>query len=118
MRHHNNIRKFGRVRNQRKAFINSLAEALIVREKITTTETRAKELRPFVEKLITKGKQGTLAARRGIISTLGGRERLAKKVVEVLAPRYKGRAGGYIRITKIASRSADGRKKAVIEFVV
>ena len=117
MRHHNNIRKFGRVKNQREAFINSLAEALIVREKITTTEARAKELRPFVEKLVTKAKLGTLAARRGLISTLNGRERIAKKLVDVIAPRFKGRAGGYLRITKITSRSADGRKKAVIEFV-
>jgi len=117
MRHSKKGRTFGRKRGVRKAFLASLAEALISRGKILTTEARAKELRPFVEGLITRGKSGTVAARRTIISMLGGRERSAKKVVEVLAPRFKERRGGYTRITKVAKRAGDGRTHAVIEFI-
>lgn len=97
--------------------MNSLAEALITKERILTTETRAKAVRPYVESLITKGKHLSLASRRGILSDLGGRAKAAKKVVEVLAPRFKDRKGGYTRITKVARRSSDGRQSAVIEFV-
>lgn len=117
MQHSQKGRTFGRKRNVRKAFVRSLAEALISHERILTTEARAKEVRPFVETLITQGKTGTVAARRAIIKKLGGREALGKKVMSILAPRFKGRAGGYTRITKVAKRSSDGRKSAVIEFV-
>ncbi len=117
MRHHKKGRIFGRKTDVRAAFIRSLAEALISREKILTTEARAKELRPFVEELITRGKSGTLTARRAIIEKLGGRKKTAKKIVEVLSPRFRERKGGYTRITKVAKRSSDGRKSAVIEFL-
>ncbi len=118
MRHSNTTRKFGRTKDVRKAFINSLLEALITREKILTTEARAKEIRPIVEGLITKGKSGTLATRRNLISKLGGREKIAKKIIEVLSPRFKDRKGGYTRITKVVKKASDGRKSAIIEFVV
>ena len=101
----------------RKALLSSLAESLILKEKILTTEARAKELKKVVEPLITAGKTGTLAARRNIISKLQGRERVAKKVMDTLAPRYKDRKGGYTRITKVFQKSSDARKKALIEFV-
>lgn len=117
MQHSKKGRTFGRKRDVRKAFVRSLAEALITRERILTTEARAKEIRPFVESLITAGKSGTLAARRTIIKKLGGREKLGKKIIEVLSPRFKERRGGYTRITKVVKRSADGRQSAVIEFV-
>ncbi len=117
MRHHNTNKKFRRERDQRFVFMNSLAEALITREKILTTEARAKAIRPYVESLITKGKLSTLAARRGITANLGGRVKAAKKVMDVLAPRFKDRKGGYTRITKVARRSSDGRSSAIIEFV-
>ncbi len=117
MRHHRTVRKFGRTKNQRNALLTSLAEALIVREKILTSEARAKELRGFVEPLITRGKNPTLAARRTIISKLQGRERVAKKVIDVLSPRYKDQRGGYTRVTKVFKRSTDARKSALIEFV-
>ena len=117
MRHSKKGRTFGRKRDTRTAFMRSLAEALITREKILTTEARAKEIRPYVENLITKGKPGTLAARRAIIEKLGGREKLAKKIIEVLSPRFKDRSGGYTRITKVVKRTGDGRQNAVIEFV-
>ncbi|KKP55921.1 MAG: 50S ribosomal protein L17, partial [Parcubacteria group bacterium GW2011_GWC1_34_10] len=71
MRHHNVNRKFGRVRKVRKALINSLARSLVLYEKIETTEAKAKELRPFAEKLITKGKLQTVAARRAITAIIG-----------------------------------------------
>lgn len=88
-----------------------------MRERILTTEARAKEIRPLVEGLITRGKEGSLAARRDIIKKLGGREKIAKKVIEVLSPRFKERHGGYTRITKVVKRASDGRQSAVIEFV-
>lgn len=117
MRHHRTVKKFRRKRDQRKAFLNSLAEALVSRERILTTEARAKALRPYVESLVTKAKSPTLAKRRNMIASLGGREKTVKKIFEVLALRFKDRKGGYLRITKIAKRSQDGRKSAVIEFV-
>lgn len=117
MRHQNTIRKFGRTRDQRVALIRSLAESLVLQEKILTTEARAKEVRPYVEKLITLGKKGTLAARRNIVSKLGGREAVVKKIVDDLAKRYESRAGGYTRITKVHLKVSDGRSGAVIEFV-
>ena len=91
MKHHSNIRTFGRKRDQRVALVRSLAESLILKEKILTTEARAKEIRPMVEKLITKGKKGTVAVRRDIVAELGGREAVMKKVVDDLAPRFKDR---------------------------
>lgn len=117
MRHHNSKRKFHRERGVRIAFMRSLAEALILKEKILTTEARAKELRPFVEKMITRAKTGTVAARRELSAALGGRASVTKKIVDTLGPRFKDRKGGYTRITKVVKKSSDGRSSAVIEFV-
>ena len=117
MRHHSAHRKFGRERGQRIALIRSLAESLILQEKILTTEARAKEVRPYVEKLITAGKKANVAARRTLTSKLGGRETAMKKVVDELAVRYKERAGGYTRIVKVHLKATDGRSAAVIERV-
>ena len=116
MRHHVRNRKFGRETDQRAAFLRSLALALIERGKIKTTEARAKELRPFIEKLITKGREGTLASRRIVLSRLGV-ESGAKKLCDEISPRYKDRNGGYTRITKLPARPGDASKMAVIEFV-
>lgn len=117
MKHHKKMRTFGRERDQRIALIRSLAESLILQEKILTTEARAKEVRPFVEKIITTGAQGTLASRRLVESKLGGRPEAVKKVMGDLGKRYKDRKGGYTRITKVHLPASDGRKSAVIEFV-
>lgn len=117
MKHHKSKRTFDRKRDQRTAFVRSLAEALILRGKILTTEARAKEIRPYVEKLITKGKSGTISARRDISSKLGGRPQVVKKVVDDLSKRFKDQQGGYTRITKVHKKSSDGRKSAVIEFI-
>ncbi len=117
MRHGNNKRKFGREKNQRIALMNSLALNLIVREKITTTEPKAKELRPFIEKLITSAKKGDLASRKLIIAKLASRGKGPKKLFDVIAPKYKDVKGGYTRIMKLGARKSDGAKMAVIEFI-
>ena len=117
MRHSNNKRKFGRKRKVRVALVSSLALNLIIRGKIKTTEPKAKELRPFVEKLVTKAKKGDMASRRSVISTLTGRRPETKKLFEVIAPKYVERKGGYTRIFKLGQRKSDGTKMAIIEFV-
>src|SRR3977135_3662059 len=99
MRHHNANRKFGRSKTQRRALLNSLAFNLLTREKIKTTLPKAKELRPFIEKLVTRAKKGDMATRRLIISRLGGsHSREVKKLFEVIAPKYIDKKGGYTRI--------------------
>lgn len=116
MRHHDNIRKFGLETGQRTALLKSLALALITRKKITTTEAKAKELRPFVEKLVTRAKIKTLASRRLLVSRLGDVYGV-KELVGMVAPKYEKRAGGYTRIVKLPRRLSDGSAMAVIEFV-
>jgi len=116
MRHHNANRKFGRKSGQRAALLKSLANSLIRDEKITTTEAKAKELRPFVEKLITHGISGTPASHRLIASRLGN-VTLAKKMIDIVGPKYKSRKGGYTRIMRLPRRISDGSPMAVIELI-
>lgn len=116
MRHHNANRKLGRERNQRKALLRSLAISLIDKEKIKTTEAKAKELRPFVEKVITKAKVDTLSSRRHIISVLAS-EIATAKLMKTLGPKYKERNGGYTRIIKTERRNNDASRMAYIELV-
>ena len=115
MRHSNSNRKFGRERNQRKALMKSLAYSLALKGKIKTTEAKAKELRPFMEKLVTLGKSATPASKRLLEARVG--KQAAKKIFSDLAPTYKERAGGYTRITKMVRRASDGAPQAIIEFV-
>jgi large subunit ribosomal protein L17 len=117
MRHHNTKRKFGREKNQRNALINSLALNLIVHEKIKTTEPKAKELRPFIEKIITRAKKNDLISRKLVVSKLSNRRKEVKKVFEKIAPKYLDKKGGYTRIIKLGARKSDGAKMAIIEFV-
>lgn len=117
MRHGNNKRKFGREKNERNALMNSMAANLIVREKIKTTVPKAKELRPFIEKLVTSAKKGDLATKRLIMSKLSGRRSETKKLFEVIALKYKDRSGGYTRVIKLGVRKSDGAPMASIEFV-
>lgn len=118
MRHHNTKRKFGRTKTQKKALLNSLAFNLITRGKIKTTLAKAKELRPFIEKLVTRAKSQNLATRRLIVSKLGGsHKREVKKLFEVIAPKYTDKKGGYTRVLKLGVRKSDGAPMAVIEFV-
>ena len=116
MRHHSSTRKFGREMTQRDALMRSLARNLVNEGRITTTLAKAKSLRPYVEKLVTKAKAGTLASRRLIISKLQG-EPEAKTLMETIAPKYKARNGGYIRIIKLPARALDSAPMAMIEFV-
>lgn len=117
MRHGKKNRKFGRKANVRRGFIRSLAVGLLTHEKITTTEARAKELRPYIEKMVTRAKTADMNARRMICARLGNQETLANKLVDDIAPRYIDRQGGYTRITKLPQRSGDASPMAVIEFV-
>jgi len=116
MRHHNANRKFGREKKVRVALIRSLAVSLIRDEKIKTTEAKAKELRPFIEKLVSRGRAGTLATRR-VLSERLGRVEAVKKLVDEISPRYAKRTGGYTRVIKLAPRAGDASKMAVIEFI-
>jgi len=119
MRHHNKNKKFGRETNSRRALMRSLAIALITHEHIETTEAKAKAIRSYVEKLVTKAKKDTLSNRRLLNSKLGsGGDQATKKLVEDLAKRYMDRPGGYLRIVKTRNRNgSDGAALAVIEFV-
>ena len=96
-------------------FMN-MSNALIKHEQITTTLAKAKELRRFVEKIVTLGKKGDLLSRRKTISILQD-QKMSKKVFEVFADRYKNRSGGYTRIIKLGNRFGDNAPTAVIEFV-
>ncbi len=117
MKHHKNFRKFGREKNQRHSFIKGLAINLIRNGKIETTEARAKEIRPFVEKLVTLGKVDSVSRRRLVSGRILNQEAETKKVFNEYAPKYKDVAGGYIRITKLGQRIGDGSNMAIIEFV-
>jgi large subunit ribosomal protein L17 len=116
MRHHNVNRKFHRETDQRRALLKSLAGNLVLHGKMKTTEAKAKEIRGFVEKLITRGKSDTVVSKRILVARLGSVQK-ANKVIKEIAPRYATRAGGYTRITKLPPRISDGSKMAIIEFV-
>ncbi len=115
MRHGNVNRKFGRKTDERRALLRSLARSLVLEGKIQTTEARAKEVRPLVEKLITRGRTDTIANRRLILSRIGDIE-TTQKLIKT-AEGYKGRPGGYLRIVKMAPRKGDASPMAIIEFV-
>lgn len=116
MRHHSNKRKFGREKNQRNALMSSLARNLIRDNRIKTTTAKAKELRPMVEKLVTKAKVATVASRRLIISSIHSQVE-TKKLFDIIAPKYKDRKGGYTRIIKMPNRDLDNSPMSLIEFV-
>ncbi len=103
--------------NVRNALLKSLALSLIIHGRIQTTEAKAKELRPFIEKLVTRAKVGDLASRRVIISRLMNRAPETKILMEEVAPKFKGVAGGYTRIMKLPPRKSDAAPMALIEFV-
>jgi large subunit ribosomal protein L17 len=115
MRHKKVGRKFGRERDQRRALLKSLVFNLVKNGKIKTTDAKAKELRPITEKLITIAKKEGLANYRLLISRVG--EQTAKKLVKEIAPKYKERKGGYLRIIKMPARKSDGSKMAIIELI-
>jgi len=116
MNHLKEGRKFGRKKGPRQAFFKGLAGNLIKKEKITTTEARAKEIRPIVERMVTTAKRQNLAAFRRLLAKLD--KASAEKLYYQIAPKYKNRQGGYLRITKLGEyRKRDAGQKATIEFV-
>jgi large subunit ribosomal protein L17 len=116
MRHRISGRSFSRKSAHRKAMFENMAHALLKHEQITTTLPKAKDLRPFVEKLITLGKRGGLHARRQALSQLQD-TKITEKLFSTLAERYRGRPGGYIRIIKAGFRYGDAAAMAVLELV-
>ena len=116
MRHGSSGRKLNRTASHRKAMFANMVASLLTHEQIVTTLPKAKDLRPIVEKLITLGKRGDLHARRQVISSIRD-EAAAKRLFDVVAPRYSERHGGYLRIMKAGFRHGDNAAMAVIEFV-
>jgi large subunit ribosomal protein L17 len=116
MRHRNAHRKLSVTTEHRIALFRNMAAALIKHEQISTTLPKAKELRPYVEKLVTLAKHGGLANRRLAMSRVAD-ETQVKKLFDTLGPRYKARPGGYIRVLKAGFRKGDAAAMAIIEFV-
>ncbi len=134
MRHRVGGRKFGLPSDQRKALLKGLVRSLLINDKIVTTETRAKDVKPIVEKLITTAKANTIHARRIVrqyvdsnVAEFGVNAETRKiarnpeycvpRLFEVIAPRYKDRPGGYTRITKLGARRGDGAPMVMLELV-
>lgn len=115
MRKRNKARILSRTSDQRKALLKGLANNLFLHEKIKTTEAKAKELRGYAEKFITRAKVDNISNRRLMVRTLT--QKTVKKLVEEIAPKYKDRNGGYTRIMKLGPRKSDGAKMAIIELV-
>lgn len=114
MEHGRRNRKFGRETKQRKALMRSLAVALIEKNRITTTEAKAKSLKTYLEKLVSKGKRDGLAALRQLTGELNYQS--AVKLTKETAAKFHNRRGGYVRIRKLAPRTSDGAKMAIVEF--
>ena len=116
MRHRVAHRKLGRTSEHRLALLRNMAASLITHERIRTTVAKAKELRPFVEKLVTLGKQDSLHARRRALSVLSSKT-VVRRLFSDVSPRFSERPGGYTRILKLGPRKGDGAPMAFIEFV-
>lgn len=110
-------RKLGVDNKHRRSMLANLTKDIIMNERITTTVTRAKEARKFVDKMISYGKDGSLVARRKALAFLQNDTEAVKKVFDELAPRYKDRNGGYTRILKTTERRGDDALMAIIELV-
>ncbi len=116
MRHRHGYRKLGRTSSHRAALLKNLSIALIQNSKIETTLQKAKELRSYIEKLITRARVGDFNAHRAIFAALQDKAS-TKKLVDELAPKFKDRKGGYTRIIKTRLRRGDAAEMAFIEFV-
>ena len=116
MRHAMKHRKLGRTSSHREALFRNQLQSLVDKEKIVTTLPKAKELRPIAEKVITRGKHGTVHDRRWVLRWVLNRD-LVKKVFDEIAPRFTERPGGYLRIVKLGPRQGDGAEMAVLELV-
>jgi large subunit ribosomal protein L17 len=116
MRHNVKGRKLGRTTEHRQAMFRNQLASLVESGRIRTTLMKAKELRPIAEKIVTKGKRGTVDARRQVRRWIAQRE-LVKKLFEEVAPRFQERNGGYLRILKLGPRPGDGAEMAFLEWV-
>lgn len=116
MRHKSGLRKLNRTKEHRKALFRNMATSLVMGEKIETTIEKAKELRPIVERLVTRARQDTLANRRLTLGYLQDKGAVHKLFVD-LAPRFRTRPGGYTRITRTRNRAGDAAEMAYLEFV-
>ena len=110
-------RKLGRTNKHRRAMLSNLTKDLIKNESITTTETRAKEVRKCFDKMVTYGKNGSLISRRNALAFLNNDNEAVKKVFDDLAKRYKDRNGGYTRILKLTERKGDDALMVVLKLV-
>ena len=113
MRHNASGRKLGRTTAHRLALFRNQLSSLVAQERIITTISKAKELRPLAERVVTQGKRGTVHARRLVGRWIQNRE-LIKKLFDEIAPRFASRAGGYLRIVRLGSRQGDGAEMAVL----
>jgi len=116
MRHRKAGRKFGRDSQERKALFRQQAISLILNERITTTEAKAKSLRPVVEKLITMSREDTPYNRKLVLDRLAHTS-ARDKLFDIVGPRYEGQNGGYTRIFKLGMRKGDGAEMALIELI-
>jgi large subunit ribosomal protein L17 len=116
MRHAQRGRKLGRTTSHRLAMFRNQLTSLVIHERIVTTLPKAKELRPLAEKLVTRGKAGSVADRRQVARVLHDREHV-KKLFDDIGPRFADRAGGYLRIVKLGPRQGDGAETAALQFV-
>jgi large subunit ribosomal protein L17 len=116
MRHGMRHRKLGRVSSHREALFRNQLQSLVEKERIVTTLPKAKELRPIAEKVITRGKHGSVHDRRWVLRWVLNRD-LVKKLFDDIAPRFQERPGGYLRIVKLGPRQGDGAEMAVLELV-
>lgn len=115
MRHRNKGRELSRTRTHRRAMLRNMVTSLILHERIRTTEAKAKELRPFAERLITLAKKGDMHSRRVAGRQIADRAAL-RKLFDQIGPRFEGRPGGYTRILKLGARKGDGAELALIEL--
>lgn len=116
MRHRKKKTTLDRESSHRRMLLKNLATSLVLYEKVRTTEAKAKALRPFVERLVTRAKEPSLANRRRVLTQLLTRGAV-RKIFEVIGPRYNERKGGYTRITHLGTRRGDAARMAIIEFV-
>ena len=116
MRHGKKIAKLGRTAPHRKAMLSNMMTSLFINERVTTTQTRAKELKRTAERVLTCAKKGDLHARRQVLCVIADKQVVAK-LFDELGPRYKGRNGGYTRVIKLGPRRGDGAFMSIVELV-
>jgi len=116
MRHRKSVPKLGRTASHRRALLANLASSLIIYKKIKTTTAKAKALRSYIEKIITKARKGDLHSRRVVLKYLKNKD-IVKELFAEIAPKYLETPGGYTRVTKIGRRRTDAADMALIELI-